>query len=107
LSVVSNVQSAYSQREVLVRVTIERVASVGGFSGDAPDFYARIVIDGSEFNNEDSAEQNALEDRATIAPNWVFSKLVDVSKGNIIAKIWIMDEDGGFRFGDDPVDINS
>lgn len=91
-----------------VKVTVERLRALDSLEepGDA-DFYAVVTINGTEFDNKDTPEQDALEDDDDISPNWQFSQSVNLNEGTIPVAIEIRDEDGFLRFDDDHVDVTS
>jgi hypothetical protein len=88
-----------------VTVTIERVEQLEcvdetlWWCGSDGDFYAKVVIDGGNF------ESSPIDDDADISPGWTFRRTVTSRSIGIRIEIW--DSDGFLRFGDDHVDITS
>ncbi len=73
--------------------------SILGICTDNADFYARIGIDGHEFENSSAP----VEDDNDIAPDWRFIKDIDFLKGTIPLVIRIYDFDDN---EDDHADLN-
>lgn len=67
-----------------------------------PDFYARVEINGTQFDNK----VNHIDGDDHIFPNWEFSKAVDITRGSIPVKIEIWDHDSFLGFDDDQSDID-
>jgi hypothetical protein len=80
--------------EVMVTVTSVRVIGRTD-AGSAPDFFARVTIDG-----ETKASEH-VRNRALVKPNWKFSK--KVKPGVHKVKLEIFDKDVAKN---DPIDIN-
>jgi hypothetical protein len=104
---------AHAQPHVILAVTIERIRLLGGDDGcGEPDWYAKVFINGREFNNLDTAEQDAEEGNADISPpgGWEFSDSVDIATlaqpGQVPLTIEVWEEDGGLCFEDDQFDIS-
>ncbi|MEO3859972.1 hypothetical protein [Acrocarpospora sp. B8E8] len=93
---------------VTVTVTIKRITLLAGGDCGDPDFYNRVWINGIYHDNEDSESQDDLEGNPDIAPDWEFSKPIDVATlttpGHIPIKIEVHDEDGGLCFGGEHYD---
>lgn len=97
---------------VTVQVTIERIRALNDDMDPNPfgtpaDFYAVVNIDGTEFDNKNTPEQDANEDDDDISPNWQFTRSVPLSRGTVPLTIDIWDEDGFLRLDDDHVDVTS
>ena len=76
--------------DVTVRVTIERIRALDNFGSDVfpedADFYAVVNVDGFEFDNKNSPEQDANEDDDDISPNWEFSRAIDADM-NLVGQV--------------------
>jgi hypothetical protein len=101
---------------VKVSVTLQRIRALAsseeGLCGTV-DWYAKVWINGEEFNNEDSPSQDELEGNSDISPDWEFSKEVDVATldqsdgvAKVPVKIEVWDEDGVLCLGDDQYDAS-
>lgn len=92
-----------------VRVTLERIRALDDFGGfgtpEDADFYGVVNIDGQEFDNKNTPDQDAKENQDDISPNWEFSRQIDSSRAKIPISIDIYDEDGFLRGDDDHADI--
>jgi hypothetical protein len=94
-------------QNVTVRVTILEVKALTNMDGlDEADWFASVVIDGTEFDNEETPEVEDLEGNDHIFVNWEFSKTVDLSAGSVAVNIEIRDEDDFLKLADDLADIN-
>ena len=106
-----NAPAPHQAEEFTVRLLIERINETecvddGLFRcGSGADFYAVITMLDETFDNEDTPESERWSDTDDIRPNWEFSKRVSSELPTIPVTIEIRDEDGGFRGGDDHVDI--
>jgi hypothetical protein len=107
---------ASAEPNVKVSVTLQRIRALAsseeGLCGTL-DWYAKVWINGQEFNNEDSPSQDELEGNADISPDWEFSKEVDVATldqsdgvAKVPVKIEVWDEDGFLCLGDDQYDAS-
>ncbi|HEV8404496.1 MAG TPA: hypothetical protein VGQ13_01190 [Nitrososphaera sp.] len=110
LTMFSNPRTALAL-DVDVSVTIHRITALddhdeGPDLNGGADFYAVVTIDGQEFDNKDSPDQDAFEGNNDITPDWEFTKPVDASLGSINVNIRIFDEDGFLRGDDDESDID-
>lgn len=103
LALVVTVPQAFAEDEITV--TIERVEQLEcvdetlWWCGSDGDFYAKVIIDGGNF------ESSPVDDDADISPGWTFRRTVSSRNVNVRIEIW--DSDGVLRFGDDHVDITS
>jgi uncharacterized repeat protein (TIGR01451 family) len=83
-----------------VSVTINSVACGSACDGQGiegpldgePDWFARVFIDGGPAN---PPRLDGPDDRGSIRPNWVFTKVVPDSQQNVDVRIQIWDRDDG------------
>ncbi|MEX2185792.1 MAG: right-handed parallel beta-helix repeat-containing protein [Pirellulales bacterium] len=84
-------------------LTLDRFLEIdnpdGGF--DDGDYYAVVRI-----HDFPEVETDAITG-SDIYPNWVFTVDIPIEVLNVEVYVSIYDEDGGLRFGDDLIDINS
>jgi hypothetical protein len=89
-------------------VTVEQVTALSWFDStfflfwfekSPADFYAFVTLDGRE------QQSDYIEDEDDISPNWVFTNVVDPTKGTFPISIQIYDNDGSIlsTCGDDDV----
>jgi len=95
----------------IISVTLNKIRVVGDVNPDGAngaDFFTRISIDGTTFDNEDVGDQDDFEGNNEIAPNWEFSRRVDIGSSPMVSiNIAIMDEDELLRGGSNILDASS
>ncbi len=86
--------------QVSLTFRVSRVLQVENPDGpDDGDYYAKVKIGGNGF------ESSPVTTSDDFRPNWTFTKLVDDTTPTVV-QVELWDEDGGFRGGDDKMDIN-